>query len=42
MPVVRANIARLAQAGLPQPTDDDLIAAGMKYYAAQTGRQDFC
>ena len=41
MPVVRANVARLAQAGMPQPTDDDLIAAGMKYYSAQTGRQDF-
>ena len=42
MSVVRANVARLTHAGLPAPTDDDLIAAGMRYYATQSGRQDFC
>ena len=42
MPIVRANMASLTQAGLPPPTDDELIAAGMKYYASQSGRQDFC
>ena len=42
MPIVRANVAALSQAGLPPPTDDELIAAGMKYYASQSGRQDFC
>ena len=38
---IRANISNLRQPGMPQPTEDDIIAAGMKYLATQAGRQDF-
>ena len=40
---IRANAATVPTTHMPhpQPTDDDLIAAGMRYYATQAGQQDF-
>ena len=38
---VRSNAATMPQPPMPPPTDDDLIAAGMRYYATQSGHQNF-
>ena len=38
---VRSNAATMSQPAMPPPTDDDLIAAGMRYYATQSGHQNF-
>ena len=38
---MQSNFTPLTSDNFPQPTQDDLIAAGMRYYATQTGRQDF-
>ena len=42
-PPIRANASNLHQqpGSMHPPTDDDLVAAGMRYYATQAGRQDF-
>ena len=38
---MQANAASFASNHFPQPSQEDLIAAGMRYYATQTGMQDF-
>ena len=38
---LHANVASMADEFFPPPTQDDLIAAGMRYFATQTGSQDF-
>ena len=38
---IQANIASITGNNFPQPSQDDLIAAGMRYFATQTGMQDF-
>ena len=38
---IRPNTAPMMHDYFPQPTQDDLIAAGMRYYSTQTGPQDF-
>ena len=38
---IHANVAAFPQQRMPPPTDDDLVAAGMRYFATQAGRQDF-
>lgn len=38
---IHANVSRFPSEYMPSPTNDDLIAAGMRYFATQAGRQDF-
>ena len=38
---VRSNVAAVSHQHLPPPTDDDLINAGIRYYATQAGNQHF-
>ena len=39
--LTNANTSSLQHGQIPQPTHEDLIAAGMRYYATQAGMQDF-
>ena len=38
---LHANVASMTNEFFPPPTQDDLIAAGMRYFATQSGSQDF-
>lgn len=38
---LHANVASMTNEFFPPPTQDDLIAAGMRYFATQAGSQDF-
>ena len=38
---LHANVASMTDEFFPPPTQDDLIAAGMRYFATQSGSQDF-
>lgn len=38
---LHANTASMTDEFFPPPTQDDLIAAGMRYFATQSGSQDF-
>ena len=38
---IQANGVSFNRDNFPQPTQDDLIAAGMRYFATQSGMQDF-
>ena len=38
---LQANVSNVKHTAVPPPTDDDIIAAGLRYYAAQSGNQHF-